>query len=82
MTIGCVITNTRTRCRKHAQLGARKVTRADQKHRTGFEIEIDRQKSHAPLASPITGLTGIIFYICLVSSAQRENFFFSFAPQL
>ena len=31
---------------------------------------------------PDPGLTGIIFYICVVSSAQRENFFFSSAPQL
>ena len=31
---------------------------------------------------PHTGLTGIIFYICLISSAQRENFLFSSAVQL
>ena len=31
---------------------------------------------------PHPGLTGIIFYICVVSDAQRENFFFSPAPQL
>jgi hypothetical protein len=67
---------------EHAQLGAQKLARTDEDHRAGLEIEKHRQEPHAILASPQTGLTGIIFYICLVSSAQRENFFFSSALQL
>ena len=31
---------------------------------------------------PVRGLTGIIFYICLVQHPQRENYFFSIAVQL
>ncbi len=30
----------------------------------------------------LPGLTGIIFYICLIQRAQRENYFFSIAVQL
>jgi hypothetical protein len=30
----------------------------------------------------LVGLTGIIFYICLIQCPQRENYFFSTAVQL
>ena len=58
------------------------IAGADQQHRTGLQIEKYRQESHATLASPTSGLTGIIFYICLIQRPQRENYFFSIALQL
>ena len=36
----------------HAQLGAQKLARADEDHRTGLEIEKHRQEPHAILVSP------------------------------
>jgi hypothetical protein len=47
-----------------------------------LQIKEYRQESHPLLSSPALGLTGIIFYICVVSSSQRENYFFSTAMQL
>src|SRR6201982_1727771 len=75
-------TDARARRNEHAQLGACEFTATHEEHRTTVQIEKYRQGAHVTLAAPAPGLTGIIFYICLVQRSQRENFFFCVALQL
>ena len=72
----------RTGRRQQPQFGAREIARANEQHLAALQIEKHGQESHATLASPTRGLTGIIFYICLDQASQRENYFFSIAVQL
>jgi hypothetical protein len=67
---------------EQAQLRGHQFASADHEHRAALQIEEYRQVVHAILASPTSGLTGIIFYICLIPRPQRENSFFSIAAQL
>ena len=65
----------RTGSGEHAQLGAQKLTRSDQDHRTGLEIEEHRQEPHAILASPTSGVDWNYFlYMCRCERAKRKLF--------
>ena len=67
--------NARTGSSEHAQLGAQKLTRADEDHRTGLEIEEHRQEPHAILASPTSGVDWNYFlYMCRFERAKRKFF--------
>jgi hypothetical protein len=72
----------RARRKQQPQFRTHKFASAHDQDGTGLQIEEYRQKSHPLLSSPALGLTGIIFYICLVQRPQRENYFFSTAVQL
>ena len=53
------------RRQQQPQLGAHQFTGPYEKDRAGLQIEEYRKKSHGELPTPKSGLTGIIFYICL-----------------
>ena len=66
ISVGSEPPDLRARRGKQAQLRAHRFSRTDDHHRTGLQIEEHRQETHAKLSSPTSGLTGIIFYICLI----------------
>src|ERR1700694_1380214 len=62
------------RCQQ-PQFRPRQVASADQQHRTGLQIEKYRQKSHATLASPTTGVDWNYFlYMSHSEPAKRRLF--------
>ena len=72
IAIGRVPADVRPGRSKQAQFRPHQFAGADEQDRAGLQIEEYRQIAHAILASPHSGLTGIIFYICLVQCSQRE----------
>ena len=63
---------------EHAQLGAQKLSRADEDHRTGLEIEEYRQEPHAILVSPRYGVDWNYFlYMSRFERAKRKFFLLS-----
>ena len=82
MAVGRKPADPRTGRRQQPQLRPHEIAGSDEQHHAALQIEKHGQESHAKLASPTSGLTGIIFYICVVQRSQRENYFFSIASQL
>ena len=80
--VSCIPANVGSSRCQEAQLRAHEFAGSDEQHHAALQIEKHGQESHAKLASPTSGLTGIIFYICVVQRSQRENYFFSIASQL
>jgi hypothetical protein len=72
----------RTGCREQPQFGACEIARSNEQHLAALQIQKHRQVAHQLLASPILGLTEIIFYLSLDQGQKRENYSFSFAVQL
>ena len=66
--------NARAGGRQQPQFRTHKIAGTNEQHRSALQIEEHRQKSHTILASPTSGLTGIIFYICLIDVAKRKLF--------
>jgi len=56
MAVGRMPANARARGYQQAQFRPRQIARADQQHRPGLQIQKYRQKSHATLASPTSGV--------------------------
>ena len=82
IAIGRIPADARPGRSEQAQFRPHQLAGAHEQHRAGLQIEEYRQIAHAILTSPHSGLTGIIFYICLVQRPQREIYFFSIAVQL
>src|SRR5258708_10130193 len=75
MAIGCVPADARGRGCQQAEFCARRIAGADQKHRTGLQIEKYRQESHAILASPTSGVDWNYFlYMSRSMPAKRKLF--------
>src|ERR1700730_12181950 len=62
------------RCQQ-PQFRPRQVASADQQHRTGLQIEKYRQKSHATLASPTSGVDWNYFLYMSRSTAAKRKLF-------
>ena len=66
VAVGRMPAYARVRRKQQAQPGPNRIARSDQKDRTSMQIEKDREEFHSALRSPSSGLTEIIFYLCIL----------------
>src|SRR5260370_2277761 len=75
IAIGCIPAPPRPRRRQQAQFRSRQIASSDKQDRTGVQIEKYRQKSHAILASPTSGVDWNYFlYMSRSMPAKRKLF--------
>ena len=82
LVISCKPANPRTRGREQSQFRSCQVAGSNEQHHAALKIQKYRQSRIPDSLPQLPGLTGIIFYICLIQRPQRENYFFSIAAQL
>src|SRR5713226_2406884 len=75
MAIGREPADAGPRRRQQPQFRPRLLASADQQHRTGLQIEKYRQKSHATLASPTSGVDWNYFLYMSHSTAAKRKLF-------